>query len=1129
MLHQLRYHFVLAPLVVGLTVLLGVQTTRAAEPYVWLEGEKPTTANVPVDAAGSSHEQYLSGGKVLNFAVDAGEVEKKVPAEGALFKYAFTVAKEGDYAVWDRIGFEFARCPFEWRIDDGAWKTVKPDDLTTDLMELDFFREIAWIQLGTVALKNGEHAIEFRVPRYKNGKGEPQRMLYACDAMCITMGAFQPRSKFKPDEDPQDQADRAAGKVVFDLPTAKAGTRSSVALKGTWEICRDDELLPGEVAVPMKELPKTPVWKAIAVPGDKNELRHDLVFAHRVWYRTRVQVPADLEGRAFVLDFPENNLNTTVFVNGTFCGFSKHPFARYTVDVTKAIKPGQANEIQIGIRDAYYGYYRDAKDPMPMRKRWNLPRQFLGNGFQEMVYPEWGRSQSGILETPVFHAEGSLVYAADVFVKPSVVKKSLAIEVTVQNPTGQEVKGEIVAEAIDPKTGKVEKTLTTKEFTTAAGATSVVELSDPWEKPRLWWPEEDAALYTLRTAVRVNGKAVDSSDTTFGFREWTIDGKDFKVNGIVWHGWADTFTAPNKEEWLATFRKTNQRFYRFWAPGRFHGLSDAEAFEFFDKHGIIVRRTGVLDGEGMGYTGDHVEELGKNWIEQTCAQIRGERNHPSVMIWSLENEISFINAINAGWSDRWEKVTAEAWDKVHNGLDGRSVDPTRPAMVDGGGAGAAQALPVHGDHYITGKWTDYPALAYEPNVNGGGRGRWTWDQKRPRFIGEDLFIAGNHPEFATFGGEAAFGGKSASLPAAGLLIGMAQQGYRWAGYGAWHFWMTQQDADDSQYGYFAPRAALVREWDASFGAGQQAKRTVALFNDTFDDTPMTFTWSFKVGGKEVAASSKEYAVKPGTHETVDLTLAMPAAAARTEGELTLTLTVQGKEVYHDAKAISVLPMDKKPVALAAEDLIVLDPTGEVGKFLKSRGVGFTPLAELKELPEKGKVLILGKDVLSGPSSTSSALAAWAAAGRTVIVLEQNNPLKYQALPAEIDATDAVGRVAFGEDLDHPALKGLKQKDFFTWGPDEIVFRKAYGKPTRGAKSLVQCGESLGNSALVEVSAGKGLLLLCQLAVGEKLKDNAVAQQLLVNLVDYGATDRCAANVIRDLSRDIQVGLLNHGV
>ena len=121
----------------------------------------------------------------------------------------------------------------------------------------------------------------------------------------------------------------------------------------------------------------------------------------------------------------------------------------------------------------------------------------------------------------------------------------------------------------------------------------------------------------------------------------------------------------------------------------------------------------------------------------------------------------------------------------------------------------------------------------------------------------------------------------------------------------------------------------------------------------------------------------------------------------------------------------------------------------------------------------------------------------------MIILEQANPLKYQGVPAQIETATNEGRTAFAEDLGHPAVAGLRQKDFFTWGPDEIVYRNAYLKPASGGKSLIQCHNRLGNTALVEIPAGKGLMLLSQLTLEEKLSTNAVAQRLLLNLIQYG--------------------------
>ena len=178
------------------------------------------------------------------------------------------------------------------------------------------------------------------------------------------------------------------------------------------------------------------------------------------------------------------------------------------------------------------------------------------------------------------------------------------------------------------------------------------------------------------------------------------------------------------------------------------------------------------------------------------------------------------------------------------------------------------------------------------------------------------------------------------------MLSILQQGYRWADYAAWDFYLGPSAADDSQWLYFAPRAALCREWDWTFLSGKPTKRTVGLFNDTHDSDPITFAWELTVGGKKVAGESKEYKVAPGMREVVEITLPVPAVEVRAEGEWRLSLLVGGKEVFRDTKAVSVL----KPTATVSGDaksLAVYDPVGTATAILKSQHIPFTPLASLK--------------------------------------------------------------------------------------------------------------------------------------------------------------------------------------
>jgi hypothetical protein len=144
------------------------------------------------------------------------------------------------------------------------------------------------------------------------------------------------------------------------------------------------------------------------------------------------------------------------------------------------------------------------------------------------------------------------------------------------------------------------------------------------------------------------------------------------------------------------------------------------------------------------------------------------------------------------------------------------------------------------------------------------------------------------------------------------------------------------------------------------------------------------------------------------------------------------------------------------------------PQGSTLALLKVNAISCTTLNRLAPPPVSGKVWLIGQDALTPAEGATGLLVAYAATGGRVVVLEQENPLRYQGLnPAEIEVEHNIGRVAFSEDLTHPILRGLKDKDFFTWEPGEIVYRNAYVKPQRGAKSLLQCNESLTNSALVE--------------------------------------------------------------
>ncbi len=226
-------------------------------------------------------------------------------------------------------------------------------------------------------------------------------------------------------------------------PAPRSADRVNVPLSGPWQVCRYDEV--GDVVDrdgPTKTLPAPDeaFWTAINVPGDKFKERPDLDFAHRIVYRARVHVPADMAGRSFYLRLPSINLIASVIVNGQYCGWTKAMYALFECDMTKAIKPGQDNDVCVVLKDTYYAF-SPKKTGKSCRFSWSIPatwldRNYIGQSLDFPVGSHYGL-QAGILEAPSLVVAGG-VYSSDVFARPSVKDKALGLEITVLNPSASE-------------------------------------------------------------------------------------------------------------------------------------------------------------------------------------------------------------------------------------------------------------------------------------------------------------------------------------------------------------------------------------------------------------------------------------------------------------------------------------------------------------------------------------------------------------------------------------------------------------------------------------------------------------------------------------------------------------------
>ena len=277
-------------------------------------------------------------------------------------------------------------------------------------------------------------------------------------------------------------------------------------------------------------------------PRRQRTPRPEFLFAHRLWYRCRVNVPASLTGRSFVLTFPQNSLNTTVVVNGVPCGFNKHPFVPLRYRRLEGDQAGEVNGDPGGHSRDYAGtpIRPGPSDPMKDCGEVQPPAGLRPNGISGPGLSRMGVAAVGrLLVTPAHRCRPG-VHVPMCSWKPSDREEILGVEVTVANSRhDKDVAGEVVCEAVDPKTGAVAKAaLPAKERSPRPPGKSRTRSRWPVSgpPPHLWWPDEPY-LYDLRTTVKLDGRPVDVRSTRFGFRSWGTEGKHFTLNGVRWRGW----------------------------------------------------------------------------------------------------------------------------------------------------------------------------------------------------------------------------------------------------------------------------------------------------------------------------------------------------------------------------------------------------------------------------------------------------------------------------------------------------------------------------------------------------------------------------------------------------------------
>lgn len=415
-------------------------------------------------------------------------------------------------------------------------------------------------------------------------------------------------------------------------------------------------------------------WRKLNVPHDwgvegpfRDDLPGDtgkLPWKGIGWYRKHFTVPASDQGRRVFIDFDGAMANAKVWLNGQYVGTWPYGYAAFQLELTPHIKFGGENVLAVRLDTTKWG------------SRWYPGAGLYRNIWLTKTAPVHVGHWGVVITTP----------------QPGQAK----IAVTVDNQDSKPLTVEVTAEILDPAGAKVaESKAAAKEI--AAGASATLELTASVANPKLW----DLAtpnLYVARTVVRAGGQVVDSCDETFGFRTIEFTPRDgFKLNGrrVPLYGTCNhhdlgplgaAFNTRATERQLEILKEMGDNALR-----TSHNMPATELVELADRMGMVMM-VEAFDCWRAGKTANDYSRLFNEWHEKDLrAMVRHFRNHPSVIMWSIGNEIHEQNG---------PQLAKPLADIV------RSEDPTRPVTAGCNNAAAGTngfqtAVDIFGLNYHT--------------------------------------------------------------------------------------------------------------------------------------------------------------------------------------------------------------------------------------------------------------------------------------------------------------------------------------------------------------------------------------------------------------------------------------------
>ena len=448
-----------------------------------------------------------------------------------------------------------------------------------------------------------------------------------------------------------------------------------IRLEKDWKFSRQD--LKGSEAINFRDTS----WETVSVPHDwaikgpfdeKNDAQTVMVtedgekkprlrtgrsgslpWIGTGWYRKSITLPSSDKGKRCFIEFDGAMSNAIVYLNGEKIGTWPYGYASFAFELTDKIRFGKDNVLAVRLENKEES------------SRW-----YPGAG----IY----RNVRLVVTNPV-HIKHWGTYVTTPQVDKQVSTIRIRTEILNQDQKAGEV--QLTTSIIDPSG----KEIATKDTTLMIQGSLTAEQNIKILKPLLW-DTENPNLYKAVSSLHIKNKIQDVYETPFGIRSihfdnekgFFLNGKQIKINGVCNHhdlgplGAAVNYRAIERQLEMLKSMGCN-------AIRTSHNPPAPELLELCDKMGFLVMDE-AFDEWKVQKCKNGYHLLFDEWAEKDLrAMIRRDRNHPSVILWSIGNEVPEQKKEDGGLTAKFlvdiahdedpTRLTTSAFNSMTNAID----------------------------------------------------------------------------------------------------------------------------------------------------------------------------------------------------------------------------------------------------------------------------------------------------------------------------------------------------------------------------------------------------------------------------------------------------------------------------